>query len=115
MIFFKPFSISISRVIQFVDGSLQNSEYSATLVFQPKKELTSLAQIQRYRTEEKIAAELKSLQPPVHYKRFFICLTGTLAAMLIVFTVFKATDTRSTPIPPASTNSYSVVSLITAK
>ena len=95
LLFFKPFSVPISRVIQFVDGNLQNSEYSAALVFQPKEELTRLAQIQRYRTEEKIAAELKSLQPPLHYKRFSICLLGALATLLIVFTVFKATDTRS--------------------
>ena len=95
LMLFKPFTLPITQVINFIDSSLQNSEYSAGLVFQSKSELTSLGQIQRHRTEEKLAAELRDLQPPVHYKRFVIFLLGALATMLIVFTVFKATDTLS--------------------
>ena len=89
---YKPLALGISKVLAYIDARIQYSEYSAGLVFQPAEELSSLGQIQRYRTEQKLANELKALKPPIDFKRFGLLLFGVLAATLIFSFVLNAND-----------------------
>ena len=89
---YKPLALGISKVLAYIDARMQHSEYSAGLVFQPAEELSSLGQIQRYRTEQKLANELKALKPPIDFKRFSLLLFGVLAATVIFSFVLNAND-----------------------
>ena len=81
---YKPLTLGISKVLAYIDARIQHSEYSAGLVFQPVEELSSLGQIQRYRTEQKLANELKTLKPPIDFKRFILLLFGVLVGTVIL-------------------------------
>lgn len=89
---YKPLALGISKVLAYIDARIQYSEYSAGLVFQPTEELSSLGQIQRYRTEQKLANELKALKPPIDFKGFGLLLFGVLAATVIFSFVLNAND-----------------------
>lgn len=89
---YKPLALGIAKVIAYIDARMQHSEYSAGLVFQPAEELSSLGQIQRYRTEQKLANELKALKPPIDLKGFGLLLFGVLAATVIFSFVLNAND-----------------------
>ena len=58
LVSYRPFSLAIARVVQYIDAGLGNSQHSAGLLFKPEDELSSLAQLQRYRTSQKLAVEL---------------------------------------------------------
>ena len=89
---YKPLALGIEKVIAYIDARMQHSEYSAGLAFQPAEELSSLGQIQRYRTEQKLANELKALKPPIDFKRFSLLLFGVLIATVILSFVLNAND-----------------------
>ncbi|WP_336093137.1 tryptophan-rich sensory protein [Leeuwenhoekiella sp. CH_XMU1409-2] len=89
---YKPLALGISKVLAYIDARIQYSEYSAGLVFQPAEELSSLGQIQRYRTEQKLTNELKALKPPIDFKRFGLLLFGVLVATLILSFVLNTND-----------------------
>lgn len=91
---YKPLALGISKVLAYIDARIQYSEYSAGLVFQPAEELSSLGQIQRYRTEQKLANELKALKPPIDFKGFGLLLFGVLAATVIFSFVLNANDSH---------------------
>lgn len=89
---YKPLTLGISKVIAYIDGNIHHSEYSVGLVFQPTEELSSLGQIQRYRTEQKLANELKALKPPIDFKRFGLLLFGVLVATFVLSFVLNWND-----------------------
>lgn len=89
---YKPLTLGISKVLAYIDARIQHSEYSAGLVFQPTEELSSLGQIQRYRTEQKLANDLKALKTPIDFKRFGLLLLGVLAATAILSFVLNRND-----------------------
>lgn len=89
---YKPLTLGISKVIAYIDGNIHHSEYSAGLVFQPTEELSSLGQIQRYRTVQKLANELKALKPPIDFKRFGLLLFGVLVATVILSVILNTND-----------------------
>jgi len=89
---YKPLALRFSKVIAYIDARMQHSEYSAGLVFQPAEELSSLGQIQRYRTEQKLANELKALKPPIDFKGFGLLLFVVLVATVILSFVLNAND-----------------------
>ncbi|MEE3147604.1 MAG: tryptophan-rich sensory protein, partial [Bacteroidota bacterium] len=89
---YKPLALGISKVLAYIDARIQHSEYSAGLVFQPVEELSSLGQIQRYRTEQKLSNELKALKTPIDFKRFGLLLFGVLVATVILSVILNTND-----------------------
>ncbi|HAX14562.1 MAG TPA: tryptophan-rich sensory protein [Leeuwenhoekiella sp.] len=89
---YKPLTLGISKVLAYIDARIHHSEYSAGLVFQPTEELSSLGQIQRYRTEQKLANELKALKTPIDFKHFGFLLFGVLVGTLILGVLLNTND-----------------------
>ena len=95
LVSYRPFSLAIARVVQYIDAGLGNSQHSAGLLFKPEDELSSLAQLQRYRTSQKLAVELKDLQPPVNLKRFGLGLLAAVAFTMLLVAFLKNTNSLS--------------------
>ncbi|MUP47461.1 tryptophan-rich sensory protein [Gramella sp. BOM4] len=81
----KPWKIGLSKVSSFVDSRYSEANYSSGLLLIPDKRLTSLARLQKQKTERQLADTIKSFKPDVNFERAFVFLLVFSILAVIAF------------------------------
>ncbi|GAA4272464.1 tryptophan-rich sensory protein [Aquimarina gracilis] len=90
-IFFKPQNINLQIVIRYIDKQLVSAENSTGLLLMPQEHLSSIARLQRYKVENELNQNLKTIKPPDRLIRGAIVL-GVLTFIGFVVHQFNLVD-----------------------
>lgn len=78
----KPWNLNLSKITGFIDSRFSAAEYSSGLLTIPDRNLTSLARLQKRKTEKLLEGNIKNIKPQVNFERAF--------SFLLVFSILTA-------------------------
>ncbi|MCM4168320.1 tryptophan-rich sensory protein [Arenibacter sp. H213] len=81
----KPWKLTLDRLCATIDKDWAQLEYSTGLMLLPKKELSSLAVLQKYKVTEHLRVAKNDIKPETHFKRatIILCLFIVLGILSI--------------------------------
>lgn len=97
----KPWRLTLERISQFLDGTLNSMENSTGLLLIPEGELSDLALLQRFKVQERLKSEIHQVSPKVDLKKAFLVflIFTAVASLVYYFDVFGGTNPDNTSIP----------------